>query len=64
MVKRFVEQLGRLGPEMKDRRSRGTERPLSGDTGVWLAAELSILGQMRPSIFASRIMLSVEQQAA
>jgi hypothetical protein len=31
---------------------------------LWLAAELSILGQMRPSLFTSRVMLSVEQPAA
>jgi len=64
MVKRLVEHLGRLDPEMKGFRSKGAERPLSGNTTVLLAAELSILGQMQPSIFSSRVMLSVEQQAA
>src|SRR5437870_8884928 len=61
MVKRFVEHTERPDPEMKGFRS---ERPLSGDAPVWLAVELSILGQMRPSLFTSRVMLSVAPPAA
>jgi hypothetical protein len=61
MVKPFVEHSGaaRFGDERRPARE-----PDLGDATVWLAAELSILGQMRPSFFTSRVMLSVEPPAA